>query len=345
MRLRYVAVYGLFGSYDNVIELNGDGLTFIHSLNGMGKSMTLRLICMLFDGDEEGLLSIPFLKMDLEFDDGTIIFVDRRNGLQVRISKNEVDLDTTVAKVGEMYDVLYLSAERNVTYGKDSSVKSTINVLQDDINGRLSSSSDNSEITIGEKMCEDLGEEEFINRCRDIKAKMDFIEDAGIRVKLPSDIRFPPKRMEYSENKEKYRKLAASLSDWIDKNYLFAESLVTYLDIINSMFTNKKIAVNDRRRLTAVLNDGNTISLDRLSAGEKQLMIIFYELLFLTHPDMTVIIDEPEISLHVGWQQKLCSLFLDISRIRKIDLLVATHSPQIIHDRWDLAQELGADHA
>ncbi len=345
MRLRYVAVYGLFGSYDNVIELNGDGLTFIHSLNGMGKSMTLKLICMLFDGDEEGLLSVPFQKMDLEFDDGTIIFVDRRNGLQVRISKNEVDTDTTIAKVGEMYDVLYLSAERIVTYGKDGSVKSTVDVLQDDIDRRLSASADSAEITTGEKMCEDLSEGDFINRCRDLKAKTEFIADAGINVKLPSGIRFPPNRMEYSSDREKYRKLLASLSDWIDENYIFAESLVTYLDIVNSMFTNKKLAVSDRGKLIAVLNSGNTISLDRLSAGEKHLLIIFYNLLFITHPDMTVIIDEPEISLHVGWQQRLCSLFLDISRIRHIDLLVATHSPQIIHDRWDLAHELGADHA
>ncbi len=50
MRLRYVAVYGLFNSYDHIIELNGEGLTFIHSLNGVGKSIALKLINSLFLG-------------------------------------------------------------------------------------------------------------------------------------------------------------------------------------------------------------------------------------------------------------------------------------------------------
>ena len=93
------------------------------------------------------------------------------------------------------------------------------------------------------------------------------------------------------------------------------------------------------------LNDGNGIPINRLSAGEKQIMIIFYRLLFHTKPGTLAIVDEPEISLHVSWQQRMGSLFLDISRTRNIQILVATHSPQIIHDRWDLAKELRAERA
>ena len=74
-------------------------------------------------------------------------------------------------------------------------------------------------------------------------------------------------------------------------------------------------------------------------------MIIFYRLLFHTRPGTLAIVDEPEISLHVSWQQKMGSLFLDICRTRDIQILVATHSPMIIHDRWDLAKELRAERA
>ena len=41
MKLRTISVYGLFNSYDHFIELSDEGLTYIHSPNGVGKSTTL----------------------------------------------------------------------------------------------------------------------------------------------------------------------------------------------------------------------------------------------------------------------------------------------------------------
>lgn len=345
MRLRYVAVYGLFNSYDHIIELNGEGLTFIHSLNGVGKSIALKLINSLFLGDEDALLSVPFQRMDVRFDDGTMIFVDRREGLKARISKNEVDTDTTIEEIGKMYDVLYLSPDRNIIEFEDGMIRNSIDVLVDDFNARISSAVEDMSIEIGDDLCDDMEPSDFVNKCKDIKAKMDFMSEAGFVPKLPSDIKFPPERMDYCDNRDRYRALLHSLMDWVERYYVLAESIVTYLDILNGMFTNKRVVINEHNRLSIVLFDGNNIPVNKLSAGEKQIMIMFYGLLFMTHDDMTVIIDEPEISLHVAWQQRLCNLFLNISRIRNIDILVATHSPQIIHDRWDLAQELSADHA
>jgi predicted ATP-binding protein involved in virulence len=52
------------------------------------------------------------------------------------------------------------------------------------------------------------------------------------------------------------------------------------------------------------------------------------------------LIDEPELSLHVGWQESFLRDIQEIARIRNFDVLIATHSPQIINDRWDLTVEL-----
>ena len=52
-------------------------------------------------------------------------------------------------------------------------------------------------------------------------------------------------------------------------------------------------------------------------------------------------IDEPELSLHVAWQEKFLSDIDDIARLSSFRILLATHSPQIIGDRYDLAIELG----
>jgi predicted ATP-binding protein involved in virulence len=57
-------------------------------------------------------------------------------------------------------------------------------------------------------------------------------------------------------------------------------------------------------------------------------------------PNSLILIDEPELSLHILWQQEFLRDLEEIIKIAGLDFLIATHSPQIIHDRWDLAVEL-----
>jgi predicted ATP-dependent endonuclease of OLD family len=54
-------------------------------------------------------------------------------------------------------------------------------------------------------------------------------------------------------------------------------------------------------------------------------------------PNSLILIDEPEISLHILWQQQFLKDMQEITAIRKFDILIATHSPHIIYDRDDLA--------
>ena len=40
-----------------------------------------------------------------------------------------------------------------------------------------------------------------------------------------------------------------------------------------------------------------------LSSGELHLFIIFYEIIFNTYKNSLILIDEPELSFHISWQQ------------------------------------------
>lgn len=53
-----------------------------------------------------------------------------------------------------------------------------------------------------------------------------------------------------------------------------------------------------------------------------------------------MLIDEPELSLHVGWQVEFLKDLQEIIELADLDILMATHSPDIIQDRWDLTVEL-----
>ncbi len=70
---------------------------------------------------------------------------------------------------------------------------------------------------------------------------------------------------------------------------------------------------------------------------------MFYELLFKVPENSLVLIDEPEISLHVVWQKEFLTDLEDIIKIRNFDILLATHSPSIINGNWNLTVELNKD--
>lgn len=69
-------------------------------------------------------------------------------------------------------------------------------------------------------------------------------------------------------------------------------------------------------------------------------MVLFFELLFKSNDKSLILIDEPEISLHISWQNCFIKDLKEITKINNIDVLIATHSPDIIADNWDLRVEL-----
>lgn len=109
--------------------------------------------------------------------------------------------------------------------------------------------------------------------------------------------------------------------------------------IINQRFSYKQINFSKDKGFTFTCN-GNSLSPEKLSSGEQHELVMLYELLFKVKPNSLILIDEPELSLHVEWQVNFLKDLREITEIAKIDVLLATHSPDIIHDRWDLTVEL-----
>lgn len=110
--------------------------------------------------------------------------------------------------------------------------------------------------------------------------------------------------------------------------------------IINDKFSHKQIAISKDRGFTFTTSAGNSLSPTDLSSGEQHELVLLYELLFKVKPNSLILIDEPELSLHVEWQVQFIKDLQEITKLANIDILMATHSPDIIHDRWDLTVEL-----
>ena len=110
-----------------------------------------------------------------------------------------------------------------------------------------------------------------------------------------------------------------------------------FQDMIDELFadTNKKI---DRQsnEIQFVQTNGNgtteMITPYQLSSGEKQMLAILLTVLVENREPYALLMDEPEISLHIDWQQRLIDLIRQLNPNAQI--ILSAHSPALIMDGW-----------
>jgi AAA domain, putative AbiEii toxin, Type IV TA system len=113
-----------------------------------------------------------------------------------------------------------------------------------------------------------------------------------------------------------------------------------FLGLIKERFNTKRIQVSKESGFS-INSRGSVVPLEKLSSGEQHQLVLFFELLFELKENALILIDEPELSLHVAWQKKFVSDLNRIIELNQFDVILATHSPQLV-SRWnDLVVELG----
>ncbi|EOX3334410.1 AAA family ATPase [Vibrio cholerae] len=170
--------------------------------------------------------------------------------------------------------------------------------------------------------------------------------DAGLSVKISdSDL------LQIGENQ---RDLVNVLKLYIDDSHQkldpyqdLLEKILLFKRIINKRFKHKTLQVSRDHGLyfqSTVISDAKNeyaiIPHTKLSSGEQHELILFYKLIFNSKSNELILIDEPELSLHISWQNKFINDLKDVTSINDIYIVIATHSPDIIDDNWDLRVEL-----
>lgn len=121
----------------------------------------------------------------------------------------------------------------------------------------------------------------------------------------------------------------------------FADRTRLFLGSVNAKFQHKQIRLDRQKGLVAKSDKDESLELDYLSSGEQHELVLHYDLLFRVPPNTVVMIDEPELSLHVAWQKRFLPDLIEIVQLSGFDVLIATHSPFIVGDRDDLMVALG----
>ena len=102
-----------------------------------------------------------------------------------------------------------------------------------------------------------------------------------------------------------------------------------FIHVINELFSGKKtMSISEGDELVFKSSTGKVIPMEELSSGEKQLLIIVGEAVLQEQKPVIYIADEPELSLHISWQEQLTKAITTLNPNAQI--IFATHSPDIV---------------
>lgn len=107
-----------------------------------------------------------------------------------------------------------------------------------------------------------------------------------------------------------------------------------FYDTVNHLFagTGKTIGIDPMTNQLIFKDGDEIIHLYKLSSGEKQLLIILLRVFLMDEQPYILLMDEPEISLHIEWQYRL---FEEIQHLNPhCQIITSTHSPSIFGDGW-----------
>ena len=175
---------------------------------------------------------------------------------------------------------------------------------------------------------------EYESKIQALSSKLDSLLQYGLIAK----INFEP------YNKDYIRLLSAYINE-IDKKLAVYDNFLEKLELLSELiknkgFADKKFTFSPDYGIRCHLVTGVPVDLDTLSSGEKHQIILLFNLIFEVPDNSTLLIDEPENSLHVTWQRQFTEDIFRISKGKNLQVLIATHSSRIVANAKDSAWDL-----
>lgn len=369
LEIERIELLGLFRQYDHIIPLQQeDRVTILHGRNGVGKTVTLSLIAALLEGNWSRLDAIPFDKLRITFTNGSYLeYVKRRGGIDVPYERDEAVLKALVGKVPvhfigtqrliepeeESFNFLPANEKlRRIQQGhKWPTDKTMVNVLAAEIANEIHDT-EAEFLDVSASLDRDLPARLF--RRKTVQAPIDPDETCR-RAELQNHeserlfrlgllgaaTRFDTEGLEPAQ----LAQLHTYLQDNEKKLAVFkdlADRAEILLDILNRKLAPKQVQLDRDAGYQVKTHDGQGLALSQLSSGEQHELVLLHSLLFRVERGALLLIDEPELSLHVTWQTEFLEDLIRIAKQVGFSAVLATHSPYIVGKREDLMVRLGA---
>ena len=117
-----------------------------------------------------------------------------------------------------------------------------------------------------------------------------------------------------------------------EKATVISQPKTKFQDLVDELFSDTGKTIIRKSNEILFEQDGDTLYPYQLSSGEKQMLVILLTVLVQDNRRGVLFMDEPEVSLHVEWQQRLISLIRALNP--NVQIVLTTHSPAMIMDGW-----------
>ncbi len=349
MRITKVSVKKLFGIFDHEIPLNQESrITIIHGPNGFGKTILLTMLNGLFNSNYRVFREVSFEEFLVYFDFHEYLVV-RKDGEQLVLSFTTVT-GTQTEHLHEESDggpddwLSEIKRNINVELIKTQRLQTEVALEPDFRSFDGLNDTRGPGLAVEEYAAKTASLVHSVRGARKL-TEAQFEEIEAINSDLGSLLRNEElvQSLDHSKIQEQLE-YVDSILDIIrtrtDDIRDMGRRLTMLVELLNRNFSFKRVYTDAESGLVFLTPDGMPIPVANLSSGEQHQLVLFSKLLFDVSSGSLVLIDEPELSLHVTWQHDFLNDLKRVIDLCDFDVLIATHSPQIVHDKLDWMVDL-----
>lgn len=297
--------------------------------NGLGKSTILRLINSAIVREDHDVLDLCE-EISIDMQDGKQYISRNRNKISFELFNEMIKEIMESSKFNKRYKN---SIEERITNNKSEEEYVTKFTLElfDKINSKAINSEENSlnKFFINKNHSEKNNKNKNVEARSEEKMKVEFISTINMSANSVNDVTTS------SGSKTTFLDLEIDNEiERLNKNEKNKEELQNRLtNALNSLFEEtNKTAVFNKDEMEIRLSSGKAISYRSLSSGERQVVFIFLKIINGSVDNSLILMDEPEISLHLSWQEKLLTEITKVNDSSQI--IIVTHSPAMVMNGW-----------
>jgi len=332
MKIKKLSVKKLWDKYNFDIEFN-EQVTILIGKNGSGKTTILNLLDELLSNGEKNN-NYKFDKIKLQFNNDNLISAEQKEFNII----DEMKKNNNISK--DKIKLLFKELEKDILKKIDNDKNSKYIPIS--LAKKIDSKSKIDYLFLStfdmEIKNEELVHKHYDNS--DIKTELDVLLNDLItkfklyQLKLKEKVEkinqeFDTKLVEYARD-ENLNLLKDKLLEKNKNINIIYNNRDIFKNKINEFFKNtgKSIKLDENNSIIFKLDDKNSLTPYQLSSGEKQILIIMLSIMLLDNKPTIILMDEPEISLHVEWQMIFIKTLLELNS--NLQIIIATHSPDII---------------
>ena len=297
--IKTIKISQLFGDKD--IEWNLQKTNVLVGKNGMGKSTVLQLVVNTISQEEIHDKSKLCSEVLIELASGNI--------LKIRKSQETISNVLNFMNHEDLRNALIKEINQNNQIKKAIKEEMIASIKKDKFRFNITDSI------------------EYTATKNEAKLNFEFVSTMALNANSIQNIEIGNGRTENILDWQIQQELTRLLK--INDEYLNKK----LMNSLNNMFSESKkyVSLNNKFELEFKFNN-EILNFPQLSSGERQVIYILLMVAIANKNNALILMDEPEISLHLSWQEKLLTQIREINPNSQI--IIVTHSPAIVMNGW-----------